>query len=132
MPIVLKSWPLNLLEPSGPPQACNGIGFFFAYLQRVLYSTCPDHHISNVYCILHAPFISTPFSAHRNDSHFAPSSLSCYFPLSQIQTFLTATFLKLFSKRHFRFLEHHMPNLHLTLLQACVLSDKTSQHNMQT
>ena len=24
MPIVLKSGSLNLLEPSGPPQACNG------------------------------------------------------------------------------------------------------------
>ena len=26
MPIVLKSGSLNLLEPSGPVQACNGIG----------------------------------------------------------------------------------------------------------
>ena len=27
MPIVLKSESLNLLEPSGPVQACNGIAF---------------------------------------------------------------------------------------------------------
>jgi hypothetical protein len=26
--IVLKSWSLNLLEPSGPVQACNGIAFY--------------------------------------------------------------------------------------------------------
>jgi len=25
VPVVLKSWNLNLLEPSGPVQACNGI-----------------------------------------------------------------------------------------------------------
>jgi len=25
VPIVLKSWNLNVLEPSGPVQACNGI-----------------------------------------------------------------------------------------------------------
>ena len=29
MPIVLKSGSLNLLEPSGPVQACNGIAFAF-------------------------------------------------------------------------------------------------------
>jgi hypothetical protein len=29
VPIVLKSWSLNLLEPSGPVQACNGIPFPF-------------------------------------------------------------------------------------------------------
>ena len=28
MPIVLKSGSLNLLEPSGPVQACNGIAFY--------------------------------------------------------------------------------------------------------
>jgi len=28
VPIVLKSGSLNLLEPSGPVQACNGIAFF--------------------------------------------------------------------------------------------------------
>ena len=30
MPIVLKSGSLNLLEPSGPVQACNGIAFIMA------------------------------------------------------------------------------------------------------
>jgi len=28
VPIVLKSGSLNLLEPSGPVQACNGMAFF--------------------------------------------------------------------------------------------------------
>jgi hypothetical protein len=28
VPIVLKSGSLNLLEPSGPVKACNGIAFF--------------------------------------------------------------------------------------------------------
>ena len=72
MPIVLKSGNLNLLEPSGPLQTCNGIGFFCisptrtvfymprpSYLQCILHSTCPDHHISNVYCILHDPFTTS-------------------------------------------------------------------------
>ena len=31
MPIVLKSWSLILLEPSGPVQACNGIALFFFF-----------------------------------------------------------------------------------------------------
>ena len=35
MPIVLKSGNLNLLEPSGPVQACNGIALPF-YLDGVL------------------------------------------------------------------------------------------------
>ena len=32
MPIVLKSWSLNLLEPSGPVQACNEIALPFTLL----------------------------------------------------------------------------------------------------
>jgi len=32
VPIVLKSESLNLLEPSGPVQACNGIAFTFFFL----------------------------------------------------------------------------------------------------
>ena len=32
MPIVLKSGNLNLREPCGPVQACNGIAFFFKYI----------------------------------------------------------------------------------------------------
>ena len=35
MPIVLKSGSLNLLEPSGPPQVCNGIALPF-YLHYAL------------------------------------------------------------------------------------------------
>ena len=35
VPIVLKSGSLNILEPSGPVQACNGIAFLL-YLNRVL------------------------------------------------------------------------------------------------
>ena len=32
VPIVLKSWSLNLLEPSGPVQALNGFIYFNLYL----------------------------------------------------------------------------------------------------
>ena len=32
VPIVLKSGSLNLLEPSGPVQACNGIALPFLHL----------------------------------------------------------------------------------------------------
>ena len=35
MPIVLKSGNLNLLEPSGPVQACNGIALPFFYSMSV-------------------------------------------------------------------------------------------------
>jgi hypothetical protein len=31
VPIVLKSGSLNLLEPSGPVKACNGIACFLIY-----------------------------------------------------------------------------------------------------
>ena len=33
MPIVLKSGSLNLLEPSGPVQACNGIALPFTHMR---------------------------------------------------------------------------------------------------
>jgi len=36
VPIVLKSGSLNLLEPSGPVQACNGIALPLHYLQGCL------------------------------------------------------------------------------------------------
>ena len=36
MPRVLKSVSLNLLEPSGPVQACNGIAFFFLKNKAIL------------------------------------------------------------------------------------------------
>jgi len=37
VPIVLKSGSLNLLEPSGPVQACNGIALPFLLLLNDLY-----------------------------------------------------------------------------------------------
>ena len=42
VPIVLKSGNLNLLEPSGPVQACNGIAlpFFLITSQANMQSTC--------------------------------------------------------------------------------------------
>ena len=42
VPIVLKSGSLNLLEPSGPVQACNGIAlpFFMCQLQGPAYLCC--------------------------------------------------------------------------------------------
>ena len=44
MPIVLKSGNLNLLEPSGPVQACNGIAFF-AFINMC----CKGWHILTVH-----------------------------------------------------------------------------------
>jgi len=40
VPIVLKSGSLNLLEPSGPVQACNGIAlpFTLPYLLQTVYT----------------------------------------------------------------------------------------------
>jgi len=41
VPIVLKSGSLNLLEPSGPAQACNGIDLpFYWQAYSVLYTLC--------------------------------------------------------------------------------------------
>ena len=40
MPIFLKSGSLNLLEPSGPVQACSGIAFFiyiYIYIPYIIY-----------------------------------------------------------------------------------------------
>ena len=37
MPIVLKSGSLNLLEPSGPVQACNGIALPFTFFTLEYY-----------------------------------------------------------------------------------------------
>jgi len=46
MPIVLKSGNLNLLEPSGPVQACNGIALRKQlYLTYLLCNTCRWHCI---------------------------------------------------------------------------------------
>ena len=38
MSTVLKSWSLNLLEPSGPVQACNGTALSKNVLEKVLYN----------------------------------------------------------------------------------------------
>jgi len=38
VPIVLKSGSLNLLEPSGPVQACNGIALPLPYLFCILHA----------------------------------------------------------------------------------------------
>jgi len=51
VPIVLKSGSLNLLEPSGPVQACNGIAlplpftlsFSFTHLHFLSFC-CTSHH----------------------------------------------------------------------------------------
>jgi hypothetical protein len=105
------------------------------YLQRLLHSTWPNHHISNAYFLLYAPFISTPFSTHRNDSHFAPSSLSSYFPLLRYKH----SCQHLFS--HFSLCvnsDSQTPHARLTshliagLCSVSILAEKTSQHNMQT
>jgi hypothetical protein len=46
VPTVWKSGSLNLLEPSGPVQACNGIAFFIMRMQQYLWSiiltSCPS------------------------------------------------------------------------------------------
>ena len=42
MPIVLKSGSLNLLEPSGPVQACNGVVLPIIVLFRAVLRDC-DH-----------------------------------------------------------------------------------------
>jgi len=133
-----------------------------SYRQRLLYSTCPHHHISNAYCILHAPTIispvhtafymtqspylqcvsssicpdiSTPFSTHRNDSHFAPSALSSYFLLPRYkhscqQIFADFSLCTISDSQT----PHARLESHLTagLCSVSILADKTSQHNMQT
>ena len=37
MPIVLESGNLNILEPSGPVEACNGIAFTLLYIINIHY-----------------------------------------------------------------------------------------------
>jgi hypothetical protein len=54
VPTVLKSGSLNLLEPSGPVQACNGIGFTF-YLKTM-------HHKSDMQQVPH--WVTTNISHH--------------------------------------------------------------------
>ena len=55
MPTVLKSGSLNLLEPSGPVQACNGIAFtVFSYSHYIKYMGV--HPLSNQLKILGAPW----------------------------------------------------------------------------
>jgi len=52
VPIVLKSGSLNLLEPSGPVQACNGIAlplhvpcvFFILYCDQQMHNYFTNYH----------------------------------------------------------------------------------------
>jgi hypothetical protein len=46
MPIVLKSECLNLLEPSGPVQICNGIALPFTPMYHVY-----SYHLSNAWVV---------------------------------------------------------------------------------
>jgi len=46
VPIVLKSGILNLLEPSGPVQACNRIALPFTAMYHVY-----SHHLSNSWIV---------------------------------------------------------------------------------
>ena len=48
VPIVLKSGSLNLLEPSGPLQACNGIALPLRYCIMHGTYTVPECNVSNV------------------------------------------------------------------------------------
>jgi hypothetical protein len=70
VPIVLKSGSLNLLEPSGPVKACNGIALplifllsFFEKLQHSLFylSILLQRHVSNAFMGL------SPFSLKVNN-----------------------------------------------------------------
>ena len=54
MPIVLKSGSLNLLEPSGPVQACNGIALPFTFPKKSL-----DFTVSRLHSFLISPMRST-------------------------------------------------------------------------
>jgi hypothetical protein len=45
MPIVLKSGSLNLLEPSGPVKACNGIDLPFNYIAMEVAIYIKEHKI---------------------------------------------------------------------------------------
>jgi len=44
--VVMKSGNLNFLEPSGPPQVCNGTAFAF------LHQDCTNHRVSFSYDII--------------------------------------------------------------------------------
>jgi hypothetical protein len=46
VPNLLKSASLNLLEPSGPVQACNGIDFFILSEQLVIIQIC--YYVKNM------------------------------------------------------------------------------------
>ena len=91
------------------------------YLQCILHSTWPNHHISNAYHLLYAPISQLPsvrivmiLILHRLHSPLTSSFPDTSIPVSKFsQTFLYAPF---------QILKRHMPDLNLTLLQACVLS----------
>jgi len=48
VPIVLKSWSLNLLEPSGPVQACNGIALPFTYFTLRYFTHSLTHSMEQI------------------------------------------------------------------------------------
>jgi hypothetical protein len=74
MSIVLKSWNLNLLESSGPVQACNGIFFYTNWGRGTLTiignrtenSTCDTTNTKEEHCLLYCQvwsvsYLSTSF-----------------------------------------------------------------------
>ena len=66
MPTVLKSGSLNLLEPSGPVQACNGIALpFYLYVQLQI------HHIPLHFGIHNAPMTEKQFNFEAQLCRFA-------------------------------------------------------------
>ena len=46
VPIVLKSWSINLLEPSGPVQACNGIALPLLGVYSTERISCPIRQVA--------------------------------------------------------------------------------------
>ena len=57
MPIVLKSGILNLLETSGPVQACNWIALPYIYIYIYIYIYTHTHTHTNTHT--HLPFLTT-------------------------------------------------------------------------
>ena len=72
MPIVLKSGSLNLLEPSGPVQACNEIAFYrildcdSVYFGKYVAEVLEDSAISNMLMIATRKYFSKTPSLFHN------------------------------------------------------------------
>ena len=75
MPIVLKSGSLNLLEPSGPVQACNGIALPFTESCMVLVVSLQGAHEKDVGLIIFRAYDVNRNFSHHNFSKNAPPSL---------------------------------------------------------